>query len=430
MRILSFKADGRILPHTLQDVQDTLRRAGHEVDRLDLRRAAPPVRMVLLADTLAQRRPDLLFTVDHCGVLPAILNAFIHPPPVISWFYDNPLKILQPLDRLIKDRLYLFLWDAAYMEPVRALGFTHVYYQPFGAPSSFFREESYDGPFLHDVSFIGGHSPRRELLLRALAERNIEVHLFGNEAWRAVAHPNLHYEGYASYREDCPHLYRASKINLNITSEQLRTALPVRVFDVLACGGLLLTDDQQDAHTLFNPGKELVVYQNPDHLADLIRHYLTHDEERQAIAEAGMRRVQNDYSFDRLIPQMLVRAGISPAEPPAESIPDRTLNGWRAGWIASMSCLKHNDYAQARSLIKRLTASDPDHDLTCAAEALLYARTNNPEATEQILSRVPIHSDFWNVLAPALRRVLREQARPDWNFLYEHFLASTVKKNT
>lgn len=426
MRILSFKADGRILPYTLRDAQDTLKRLGHQVDCLDLRNTPPHVRMVLLADTLAVRRPDLIFTIDHTGMLPAVINALIQPPPVISWFYDNPLNILRPVDQLLRDRLHLFLWDRAYIEPVRSLGFPHVNYQPYGAPVTFFREHRHIGSPLYEVSFVGGHSPRREHLLRTVADQGISVHVFGNECWRSVMHPRLIYGGYASNREDCPRIYGASKINLNITSEQLLTALPVRVFDVLACGGFLLTDERNDAHTLFTPDRELVLYRDADHLVALLHHYLAHEKERRAVAEAGCRRVERDYSMDHLLTGMLEQPGIvrgNPQHPP--SAPDYTLSGWIAGWIATMSCLKCNDLEQARQLIERLTVYAPDHEMTRMVTGLLHAKTGNAAALEELLHAVDTDHPFWKSTGPSLQRVLHEHAQPDWNFLYERFFAGT-----
>jgi spore maturation protein CgeB len=47
----------------------------------------------------------------------------------------------------------------------------------------------------------------------------------------------------------------------------------------------------------FEIGKEMVVYQDVDDLADKIRYYLRHETEREAIAEAGYRRVLRDHSY-------------------------------------------------------------------------------------------------------------------------------------
>jgi spore maturation protein CgeB len=55
----------------------------------------------------------------------------------------------------------------------------------------------------------------------------------------------------------------------------MKGAVNQRVFDVPVCGGFLLTDHRRQMESLFEPGREIVCYQEPGEIPDLVRHYLS-----------------------------------------------------------------------------------------------------------------------------------------------------------
>ena len=52
-----------------------------------------------------------------------------------------------------------------------------------------------------------------------------------------------------------PLVFANSKINLNITSRSIRTGLPLRIFDVLACGGFLSRMHRVNCRTVFRSAR-------------------------------------------------------------------------------------------------------------------------------------------------------------------------------
>ena len=61
-----------------------------------------------------------------------------------------------------------------------------------------------------------------------------------------------------------------------------------RVYDVLACGGFLLTDYNPGLEDEFEIGHDLVVFRNRQELKDQVHYFLSHPEEREEIgAGAG-----------------------------------------------------------------------------------------------------------------------------------------------
>jgi len=108
-------------------------------------------------------------------------------------------------------------------------------------------------------------------------------------------------KGHADYLTEMPLIFKYSKINIHMTIRSIPTGVALRVLDVLACGGFLLTNYQDEIAEYFADGTELVIYSDLDDMCDKIRYYLEHDEEREQIAKAGQAKVRELFSYDTRI---------------------------------------------------------------------------------------------------------------------------------
>ncbi|HPA47080.1 MAG TPA: glycosyltransferase [bacterium] len=93
------------------------------------------------------------------------------------------------------------------------------------------------------------------------------------------------------YFEELSPVYSGSRMNINIFHPQCKSAPNPRVYDVLACGGFLLTTDNPGLRDEFTDGEHLVTFRTTEELRDLIRHYRDRPEERRRIAESGRERI-------------------------------------------------------------------------------------------------------------------------------------------
>lgn len=89
-----------------------------------------------------------------------------------------------------------------------------------------------------------------------------------------------------------PLVFSQSRINLNISLKTILTGIPLRVIDVLGCGGFLISNYQEEMEEYLDIGKECVVYENIEDLFMKTQYYLSHEEERKSIARAGYERVK------------------------------------------------------------------------------------------------------------------------------------------
>jgi spore maturation protein CgeB len=93
-------------------------------------------------------------------------------------------------------------------------------------------------------------------------------------------------------------VYRRSKIMLNVSvwNPGKESGLNMRVIDVPACGGFLLTDHSDELAEYMTPGKEIETWRTVEELRDKVDFYLKNDAARERIAAAGLeaaRRVPN-----------------------------------------------------------------------------------------------------------------------------------------
>ena len=126
--------------------------------------------------------------------------------------------------------------------------------------------------------------------------------------------PHINNRGFARSLDEMPLIFNQSKININITAKSIRSGLPLRIFDVLGCGGFLITNYQSEIPQFFTIGKDLVTYDSADNLKELCRYYLEHEQERKDIALHGYNTVKKYHTYDIRLLQMLDKAFPKPAK--------------------------------------------------------------------------------------------------------------------
>ena len=102
-----------------------------------------------------------------------------------------------------------------------------------------------------------------------------------------------------------PEIFAKSKINLNFTIPNIENGIPLRIFDVLAARGFLLTDYREELCKQFEAGTDLVMFEGIPDLLQKADYYLSHDEERRQIAKNGQKKVQQLHQYEMRIREIL-----------------------------------------------------------------------------------------------------------------------------
>ena len=117
--------------------------------------------------------------------------------------------------------------------------------------------------------------------------------------------PNLRNHGTTDYYSEMPLVFKKSRINLNISLRSIKSGIPLRAFDIMGSGGFLLSNYQEDFLKNFTPGVDFVYYESEEDLLQKIDYYLTHDEERAAIAKNGHAQVAAAHTYRHRVREML-----------------------------------------------------------------------------------------------------------------------------
>lgn len=139
-------------------------------------------------------------------------------------------------------------------------------------------------------------------LLKAVSEK-FSVDLYTGSDIGSL--PLAKYRGLAKTMTEMPKIFHLSKINLNFTSKPIRTGIPWRIWDILAAGGFVLTNYQSELSEYFDIGKDLETFSSQQELLEKISYYLSHEDQRKAIALSGYRRAKEEYSLDTRLRQIL-----------------------------------------------------------------------------------------------------------------------------
>lgn len=117
--------------------------------------------------------------------------------------------------------------------------------------------------------------------------------------------PNLRNHGTADYYAEMPLVFKQSRINLNISLRSIKSGIPLRAFDIMGSGGFLLSNYQEDFLENFTPGVDFDCYESEEDLLQKIDYYLTHEEERIAIAKNGHDKVAAAHTYRHRVQEML-----------------------------------------------------------------------------------------------------------------------------
>lgn len=138
--------------------------------------------------------------------------------------------------------------------------------------------------------------------LNLLAKKN-KVSLYTDEQDDSLV--NIEYKGTVDYMDDMPKVFNNSCINLNMTIRNIRTGIPLRVWDILGAGGFLLTNYQIELTDYFKNGENIVYYEDMYDCQKKVEYYLLHEDERRQIAVNGHELVSRKHSYINRIKYIL-----------------------------------------------------------------------------------------------------------------------------
>jgi len=147
--------------------------------------------------------------------------------------------------------------------------------------------QPHDVPLDHELCFIGNLVPGPRVDLLARLKRR----------WPAMLVDQRYFDEMAK-------AYSASKIAFN---RSVRDDVNMRVFEAMACGALLVTNDlsANGQAELFQDGVHFATYEGHTDLLDKVEWYLRNEEVRKCVAAAGRQKVLAAHTYRHRMEQVL-----------------------------------------------------------------------------------------------------------------------------
>jgi spore maturation protein CgeB len=288
------------------------RAAGHEV-RLGVTRN-PQVhraidrllpRAARIAQTIAEFSPDLIVaTTAYFTPLPILSRVAALPnrPPLVGWVGDLFSATDRPVAELFDAVAYT---DSGLMALHRELG--------FGPPTALLPHAVNTAPRASAAErlnrrarmvFVANPTPHRLALVRQVLT---PLHLYG-PGWQRLVATQHRIDARRVTGNELAAIYRSHLAALNIRNEQnVVDGLNQRHFDPYLSATPVVTDAQADLERCFDPGREILVYQDARELNDIYARLQREPELAAAIGEAGRRRVAAEHTYGR---RLAVLAGL------------------------------------------------------------------------------------------------------------------------
>jgi len=266
-----------------------------------------------LRRVVAEFRPDLLLVIrgnsfDHDVI--ASLKIEFAISQCVGWWVKDPRSDDQMLrDAQVYDH-YFCIHTNGYSADS---GIVHLpalgVYSELYRPTCERREENY----ITDISFVGGHSTRREQFIRPLLANQVRIYGPGWRKRKRFFDLALMRRWTASsiWGEPLVDLYNRSRIVLNITSWDPRrlSGQNLRLLDIPATGAFLLTDQSDEVLEYFAPGREIETFANAEELKSKVEFYLANPVARERIAAAGLKKSHSLPSYRTRMKSLLDSIG-------------------------------------------------------------------------------------------------------------------------
>lgn len=137
---------------------------------------------------------------------------------------------------------------------------------------------------------------KERITILSLLSKKFDVALYSGDE-----HPLLteaRQPGLVDYSTQMPLIFKLSDINLNISLKCIQTGLPLRVVDIMSCGGFLLSNYQEEFLDFFVPNEDFVYYEDFGDSYEKAAFYLKNEDLRKQIARNGYEKIKKYFSYD------------------------------------------------------------------------------------------------------------------------------------
>ncbi|MDQ6962942.1 MAG: glycosyltransferase [Mariprofundaceae bacterium] len=207
-----------------------------------------------------------------------------------SWKYEQFSRFLAPMFDV-----HVTTYASA-LKKAEQDGMHHVALSQWAADSVQMKPPIAAKECCYDVSFVGSTYGNRKQWIDELKDAGISVDAFGY-GW-----PNGSVDDQEKNR-----IIRESRLSLNLADSGIvfengkasrSRQIKARVFEVPGAGGVLMTENADHLNEFYRLDEEIIIFENIESLLEKIRFYLDNPDRRDALAQAGYERTQNEHCYE------------------------------------------------------------------------------------------------------------------------------------
>jgi spore maturation protein CgeB len=276
----------------------------------------------------ASKPLDLFFSYFFAAyVEPAAIRAIADLGITTVNWYCNASYQLHLVADIAPAYHYCLVPEKFRLDDYRRLGANPIYCQEAANPNVY---KPHDVPIEFDVTFVGQKYGDRPALLSRLHRAGVDVRAFG-PGWRPGSVAGWVRRGLNAVlsEQELPlvqcgpplsddelvRMYSKSRISLGFgTVADTQSGIKqvrLRDFEVPMSGGFYLVEAFDELTEFFEPDREVVFFRDAGELTDKSRYYLTHQEDRERIRQAGLRRARIEHTWQRRFEQVFRQIGVA-----------------------------------------------------------------------------------------------------------------------
>lgn len=257
----------------------------------------------------------------------------------LGWFGDDHWRF----DSYSKYYAPYFFWiattDPSAPEKYKKIGYPNAIYAPSAANTNIFKPVSSKKKI--EVSFIGSRTKERAKVINIIIQSGLPLEVYGSgwsngrvsekELVRIISESKISinlstpsfYIGIKSIARLFLKRYSFHRSVLHIKPDfwnflrnlrewQLKKIpqIKARIFEISACRTMLITQNIDYLKDHYKISEEIISYSDTSNLIEKIRYYLSHDAEREIIAQRGYERTIRDHSYEKRFRDLFTKIGL------------------------------------------------------------------------------------------------------------------------